>query len=441
MLGKRGNDGNPCNFVADAIIRIFRYWPEFLIFTFAVGGSLLSYFLLLQSENKTADSIILEQARNDGASFLWALEKAFGDFQTVTAFMSVARYWRDDYFREDYNKMCSGVLRRSPGTQGLFWLPLVADVTERANLEEQQDRQLGLGGSPAKMRKSPTGKYIRCIFNRSDSGEDVCAPLVPTGGPFGAGGPGQAHAWFPIFFAEPMNETTRPLIMRDTSATAETNQSISAAILLRAPSSTPRIILTMPNNVTQFGLLVFAPVYHPLACNSTAAAACDRLAGLTMGALGVTDLAEAARRDMTRAGVRIDHFLLDLGPAAARAAAPLFLPGADCARYADYARALGVDELYASLAPLASAPPARARLAAILPAICRAAQGDPAAANGSAAAGLSGLGAEGAFAVRFARAADRAVAFVAHSPGFGYRQVRVRVCVCVCVYVCMCVCV
>ena len=140
-----------------------------------------------------------------------------------------------------------------------------------------------------------------------------------------------------------------------------------------------------------------------------------------------------------------DQFLLDLGSAESPTGyvgAPLFFPGVDCGRLANYSADLGIAELYASIsdnaanasaaapATAASAPVVQERLAVLLPSVCRAVRADPASAAAvdllaasNTEPALAGLGSEGAFYVLSFLVADRRWAFIVHSRGLAYRTV------------------
>ena len=253
-------------------VRLLNYWPEFVVFAAAVAGSLASYFLLKSSENANADTIVLQQAADDSTNFIWEIQRSLGDLQTITAFMSISRDWQEDYFRESYHALCAGILSRSPGTQGLHFAPTVTTLELRNFVEEQQARQLGLGGDPQEMRNS-SGRRIRCIYYKNAAGVDICSGPTPLGGPLGLGGAAEGHAWFPAYFVEPLNDTSDlrasnlPVVMFDLGSEPVRNQTLSAAILGRAPSATPRVILNQASLANQFGVIVVSPVYQ---CNATA---------------------------------------------------------------------------------------------------------------------------------------------------------------------------
>jgi hypothetical protein len=130
-------------------------WPEMLIFTLAILGTIICFLLLHDSEYNSADQAFYQQAVDRGIVLGWEMNRVLGDLQTVTAFMSVSHEWRQETFREKFKNLTAGILSRSPGTQGLTWVPMITDASDRAFLEEQVNRQLNLGGSPQQMRNAP----------------------------------------------------------------------------------------------------------------------------------------------------------------------------------------------------------------------------------------------------------------------------------------------
>ena len=181
------------------LLRALEYWPEFVVFILAIIAAVVSFILLRNAENSAADKTFISQASDRGTVLVWEMSRVLGDLQIVTSFMSISPEWRDELFRERFKNLTAGILSRSPGTQGLTWVPMVWDTKERLSLEEQQGRQLGLMGERTQLRISnDTGKSIRCVYLKNATGANLCSPTVPMGGPFQAAGAGRPHAFFPV---------------------------------------------------------------------------------------------------------------------------------------------------------------------------------------------------------------------------------------------------
>ena len=277
---------------------VLQFWPEFLIFVCAVGGSLACYFLLRQSEFNSADATVFQDASDRGTVLVWEMDRVLGDLQTVDAFMSVSTDWNQDYFRAKFKDVTAGILDRSPGTQGLDWVPRVTTYAERSYLELQMHRQLGLGGSPSELRNTSIGP-VRCIFHKNALGVNLCSSQIPQGGPF-------HDAWYPILFAEPVNDPTgarasnAPAILFDVSSNPVRAQAVSTAILNDAPSATSRLTLVL-QIANQYGLMVFEPVYQNLPCPNNATQTCSQLAGLVDAVFAVGDLVRKSQAGLALA--------------------------------------------------------------------------------------------------------------------------------------------
>ena len=225
------------------------YWPAFLIAAMAVVGAFESSSVLKSEENTNADIIFFQHASDRATVLIWELQRVLGDLQTVTAYMSVSYDWREDYFRSKFKNLTAGILDRSPGTQGLTWVPMVWDPAEREYLEDQQARQLNLPSPAPECRVGPGGGLIRCFYYKNAAGASLCSPPTPAGGPWGAAGASVPHAFFPVVLLEPVNDpsgqriSNAPSILYDLSSNAARNASISKAILQNAPSATSRLLL------------------------------------------------------------------------------------------------------------------------------------------------------------------------------------------------------
>jgi hypothetical protein len=202
-------DPNPRRGPKEYIRALFDYWPALLIFAMAIVGAVETYLVLQAAESKNSDNTFIQHASDRATVLVWELQRVIGDLQIVTAYMAISYDWREDYFREKFKNLTAGILDRSPGTQGLTWVPMVWSPSERAYLEEQQGRQLNLGGPPAQMRNSSLlGRPVRCIYYKDAAGANLCSPAAPGGGPMSAAGPGVEHAFFPVLFLEPVNDPT-----------------------------------------------------------------------------------------------------------------------------------------------------------------------------------------------------------------------------------------
>ncbi len=228
---------------------LWEYWPACLIAAMAVVGACESFAVLKSEENKNSDNSFLQHASDRATVVVWELQRVIGDLQIVTAYMAVSYDWREDYFREKFKNLTSGILDRSPGTQGLTWVPMVSDPVERAYLEEQQARQLNLPSSSAQSRITSSGRSVRCFYYRNAAGASLCSAATPQGGPWNAAGDGIPHAFFPVLFLEPVEDPTKfrssnaAAILFDLSSNTARNASISKAILKGAPSATSRLLL------------------------------------------------------------------------------------------------------------------------------------------------------------------------------------------------------
>jgi hypothetical protein len=169
---------------------VLEYWPAFVISAMAIVGAYQSYTVLKAEETRNADNTFLQHAGDRATVLMWELQRVIGDLQIVTAYMAVSFDWREDYFREKFKNLTAGILDRSPGTQGLTWVPMVYNPAERAMLEEQQARQLNLPGTPAQSRTTSSGQSVRCIYYKNAAGANLCSPSAPVGGPWNVGGPG-----------------------------------------------------------------------------------------------------------------------------------------------------------------------------------------------------------------------------------------------------------
>ena len=418
------------------IFSVLKYWPEFLIFSLAVAGAVACFYVLRLAEYNNADATFTQQAGDRATVLVWELDRVQGDLMVVTSYISVSLEWKEDYFRDRFKNVTSGILSRSPGTQALEWIPMVADPSERAFLEDQQARQLGLGGSLSEMRNSSSGKLERCIYYKNAAGTAICSPATPVGGPFQAAGPQYPHAFYPVYFAEPVNDPTgfrssnAAAIMYDLGSNTARNTSLSTAILKNAPSATARLTLVQ-ETASQFGMLVFIPVYQSLPCSQNPASNCQTLAGLTTAVFRITDLVLKSQKGLIDIDARIrgDQFLLDLGNAQSATGfigATIFFPGSDCSQLADYSDVYGITELYASTNATANAPVVQQRLSQILPSICSVVQQDgntlQQLTNTSGTVTFSGLDGLGAFYVSTFLVADRRWMFVVHTDGYAYRD-------------------
>jgi serine/threonine protein kinase len=440
LFSNKGSGQNESHWLK-SFRRVLKYWPEFLIFCLAVAASVVCFWLLRASEDSSADDVFVQQASDRATVLVWEMNRVLGDLEIVTAFMSVSLDWREDFFREKFKNLTIGILDRSPGTQGLTWVPMVTDPADRVFLEEQQGRQLNLSGSPLQMRSTFSGHTVRCIYLRNAAGSNLCSPSIPKGGPFRAGGP-QAfgdHAFFPVYFLEPVNDPTKfrssneAAIMFDLSSNSARNQSISTAIIKNSPSATSRLLLVQERE-SQYGLIVFSPVYQSLPCIDAKGQGpkCRTLIGLTNAVFRITDLVIKSQKGLVAVdtNIRGDQFLLDLGnKISSTGHVPLqfFLPGNGCDEHANYSLKFGVDELYSNLNASASDQTVKARLSAILPAICRAVQGDPTLSQKLVnfkdhGLSFSGLDSEGAFYINSFMVADRRWMFIVHSQQYYYRH-------------------
>eukprot|EP00291_Cryptomonas_curvata_P015467 CAMPEP_0172152354 /NCGR_PEP_ID=MMETSP1050-20130122/793_1 /TAXON_ID=233186 /ORGANISM="Cryptomonas curvata, Strain CCAP979/52" /LENGTH=785 /DNA_ID=CAMNT_0012820671 /DNA_START=143 /DNA_END=2501 /DNA_ORIENTATION=+ len=401
----------------------------------AIVGAYQSYSVLKAEETRNADNTFLQHAGDRATVLMWEVQRVVGDLQIVTAYMAVSFDWREDYFREKFKNLTAGILERSPGTQGLTWVPMVSDPAERAMLEEQQARQLNLPSTPAQSRITSSGQSVRCIYYKDAAGANLCSPPTPVGGPWSVGGPGVPHAFFPVLFLEPVEDpsglrsSNAAAIMYDLSSNAARNASISKAILQGSASATSRLLLVQ-ETATQYGLIVFVPVFQSLPCSpAPSAPVCRTLAGLTDAVFRISDLVIKSQQGLAQASadIRGEQYLLDLGAALGadgHVGARVFHSDSDCASLGNYSAAWGVDELYASTNVSATAPGVRARLAMVLPAICRSAQerGDVGPLLvGHQPYSFSGVDSDGAFLVSSFMVADRRWLFIGHSTALSYR--------------------
>lgn len=243
--------------VKNWVCSLQEYWPACLIAAMAVVGAFESFSVLKNEENRNADNTFLQHASDRATVVVWELQRVIGDLQIVTAYMAVSYDWREDYFREKFKNLTAGILDRSPGTQGLTWVPMVWDPAERAYLEEQQARQLNLQSSPAQSRTTASGLSIRCIYYKNAAGVSLCSPSTAQGGPWNVGGAGIPHAFFPVLFLEPVNDPTgfrssnAAAILYDLSSNAARNASISKAILQGSPSATSRLLLVQASHLAR----------------------------------------------------------------------------------------------------------------------------------------------------------------------------------------------
>jgi hypothetical protein len=271
------------------ICACFDYWPAIFISSLALAGALTSYIILKQSEDSNADSTILRYASDRATVLVWELQRVLGDLQTVTAYMAVSYDWREDYFREKFKNLTSGILDRSPGTQGLTWVPMVSDPAERAYLEEQQARQLNLPSSPAQSRITSSGRSVRCFYYRNAAGASLCSAATPQGGPWNAAGDGIPHAFFPVLFLEPVEDPTKfrssnaAAILFDLSSNTARNASISKAILTASPSATSRLLLVQARRDSCLDSCIHRRVHPNNPAPSFDLSACVRWGGKGMG--------------------------------------------------------------------------------------------------------------------------------------------------------------
>ena len=283
-LFKRNKSGSADTQRFEWIWRFWEYWPEFLIFTFAVAASVTCFWLLRAAKYNSADNTFYQQASDRATVLVWELDRVLGDLQTVTAFMSISFDWKEDSMRERFKNLTAGILNRSPGTQGLTWVPIVTDPAERAFLEVQEGYQLNLGGPPSETRLTSSGQIVRCIYYKDAAGNSICSPPTPTGGPFRPEGSSSDHAFYPVYFLEPVNDPTgfrssnAPAIMYDLSSNPPRNLSLSKAIITDSSSATSRLLLVQETE-SQYSMIVFNPVHQFCRAQARPTAPAGRLSG------------------------------------------------------------------------------------------------------------------------------------------------------------------
>ena len=347
----------------------------------------------------------------------------------TAVWMSLRPDWRAEATRAQFATFTQTIIDVSDGMQGLTWVPILTDPSDREFLEKQAGRQLNLcpaltdaiasNNADVDTVQGKCPKGIR-FSERSDKGlglyqvGDKYAPVEPRGGPWQKGPAWRMcdsvmdavngtspcsttpyialtmknHAFYPVFYLHPGAGNSDAMLF-DLSSSGARNGSISKAIIRNGFSTTSRLNLVQETG-SQYGFISFIPVYHQLPCKPVAGQnvdfnkLCDTLVGLANAVFRITDLVKHSQESGTSMGdfgngdatfSQWHDFLLDFGSVEDEndgwVGERIFLKGQDCKKLSTYNETYpNVDELHSSANESASAPNVVETLREILPQIC-----------------------------------------------------------------------
>ena len=194
---------------------------------------------------------------------------------SLNTIKSIVYFYQASSFvsRSEFRIFVSDLLVQHPSIQALEWIPRVAE----SNREDFEARAKEDG-------------YPRFVFTEKTSdGKMVTAS--------------QRNEYFPVYYLEPYvgNE---PALGYDLASNPERLETLNSA------GRTGRILASAPLKLvqeqkSQYGVLVFVPVYHKIGPNETEIERWENLKGFALGVFRVADVVEKSLSGIDRHGINI----------------------------------------------------------------------------------------------------------------------------------------
>ena len=255
--------------------RSFRNILFAVILVLGVALSIIVSASSYYAEKKLMQAEFNEAAENRFSTLKRELDSNIAVLASLQAFYYSSR---KDIGRSDFRNFTNHILKRHTSIQALSWTPLVPD--SRREAYERSARREGF----------PDFQFTERIAQ----GKMKKA--------------GKRKEYFPAYFAEPYKGNEIALGF-DLASSPTRLEALDFARKTGEIRATARIIL-VPETKSQFGFIVFAPIYRKGSLMKSDPARWDNLEGFALGAFRISDIAEKATNYLNPEGV--DFFIYDL---------------------------------------------------------------------------------------------------------------------------------
>ncbi len=199
------------------------------------------------------------------------------DLSVLASFQALYHSSKKDIERSEFKSFTSHILKQHSSIQAVNWIPRVPD-SRRASYERAARRE---GFPDFQLTEHTAQEKMKRAENRKE--------------------------YFPVYFVEP-DKGNKIALGFDLASTPDRRETMEVARKTGKMRATARITLVQETK-SQFGFMVFAPIYRKLALINSDRARWDNLEGFALGTFRISDIAEEAMNYLKPEGV--DFFIYD----------------------------------------------------------------------------------------------------------------------------------